>query len=150
MTPYEQGYLNTLKKLACEKVAGYWQNIVGFEDLDKFQKAREAALAAEIAARGTDFSSGQYDKYHGLRKSFIEDIGGEELGYTGKYVSVPEMVGTAAKEHFANQLTGEGYMSREDMLDRLEKTFGTHKQNPELWAKLQASTHPYFTSSQAF
>lgn len=47
--PYAQGIVSVLRGFGLEKTAGYWQNIVGFDDLDAFQQEREKALQAEKA-----------------------------------------------------------------------------------------------------
>jgi hypothetical protein len=61
MTPYERGYNITLRKLGCFcKTAGYWQNIVGFDDLDQFNKSRQEMLAAHAAESEYDKAENDY------------------------------------------------------------------------------------------
>jgi len=47
--PYAQGIASVLRGFGLDKTAGYWQNIVGFDDLDTFQQERQKALQAEKA-----------------------------------------------------------------------------------------------------
>jgi len=47
--PYAEGILSVLRGFGFDKTAGYWQNIVGFDDLDTFRQERQKALQAEKA-----------------------------------------------------------------------------------------------------
>ena len=220
MTPYDQGYNNTLRKLGCFcKTAGYWQNIVGFDDLDTFNKSRQAMLDAHAASDAYDQAESEHitsqlgekpdrklkpsywgrltgkgspgvnpewetyrDKEKELRQQYWKDnplpdypydlqkgtftpetLGGNELASFSKYFGHPEMVGFSPIEGMSGNPTGEGHLTKQQLLDYLE-TMGpdqkkgweplsegetAYSREVDLMDMLRNSPHQYFTSTEA-
>jgi len=192
-----------------EKAAGYFQNVVGFNDLNRFKKLRDKALAAEAAEDEAydaieqaqlkggwtrhPYDTPEYkaalplaqkiakkwwadnpDKdYDALRKQFTATaLSGKDIGVTGKYNSIPTLVGNQSKEWYADMPTGAGYLSKADILnhpdlqdERMAPYMDTAPpiKNKRLaaymaamprhelvsLAKIKASPYKYFTSTQA-
>lgn len=124
------------------KISGYWQNIVGFQDLPQFETLRSQLLNSE---KPFDFEQRKL-----LRKQLSPaNIKGEDFGYFGKYVSVPELIAAYATDPLSNRPTGTGYLPREAMLKRLKSV--ANYEDPDIikdiTQKIEASTYPYFTST---
>jgi len=134
-----------VKLSAMSKEAGYFQNIVGFDDLNKFKEQRAAMLEAEKGEWETDPI--RTKNYEDLIGSFQSNIGGKEMGYWDKNDGVPSMHGVSALEDLSGESTGEGYIARADILKRLEnKGLPTPQGTRDA---IMASKHPYFTSTEA-
>lgn len=141
---------NQIARQVIIKVAGYWQNVVGFSDLDNYNTLRDARLALNASEELPDNYREEAQKFN------PEALGGEDYGDAGKYVEVPEMVGSYQRAHMSGADTGGGYMGKDDLIDRLDSLlsrkplFRDRVMSPEytkLRQSIQDSPHPYFTST---
>lgn len=81
-------------------------------------------------------------------------FGGKNLGYLGKYVSVPGMVGFSGEEPLSGSPTGKGYLSREELLNELqglpsEGLDPAGMKQMDLLKAIQESPYSHFTSTEA-
>jgi len=129
---------------------------IGKRSVPKYPKTLNEKELQDHAARSGEWMSQYKEKNlppenalgHELKP---KDIGGEYLGWLGKYVSFPEMVANARRDSLGDQDTGSGYISKEDLLRNLEEIGGWDKPYEEgLLDKVKSAPYNYFTSTEAF
>jgi len=135
---------NAMFKLASgihiEKASGYFQNIVGFNNLKKFTKLRDNIREAE-------------DPWEAADTLTTEALGGTDFGYTGKYNEIPKLVARYREASMSGEPTGEGYLTKEEVLKHpyLAKSnlaLYNDEQLNTLLDRIRKSKHKYFTSTE--
>jgi len=164
-----------------------YQNVMGFDDLDKFKGLRTGLLEAEKTrdddwdammaqqeaaaprAEHATMSPEQREAYYSarrggvaqhkrdnprgwaaLRDSLESDLGGNYVDNLGLGTSVPEMQASTAMSDEAggspSAPTGEGYLSKEDLMKRLSQQ-GSGGASQVTRDAISSSPNRYFTSS---
>jgi len=200
------GKVAALQVFGLHKVAGYFQNIVGFdspEQLTKLRelgddyvadeqammaaykqqreywKARDAAQAASIGlSEPKKPPTGFWQRLFGKKTETTETpwrerlkewqqkyeadnpepevldahgrakaIGAEPLGWMGKYTVIPKLYPYGSEEPYSGASTGQGYLSKEELLKQLEDMSWAEHHTPDLLERVRKSPRKFFTTT---
>jgi hypothetical protein len=175
---FNLGISDILEKLSLTKLAGYFQNIVGFNDLKALEKLREAGVEYyedPVAMRAKNKAISDYEKqmlkgwkpkeedFSAWHKKYTMEhprpsdidlsgraklMGGQDLGWMGKYMEIPKLYPYGEKAPYSGRPTGEGYLTKEELLKQLQGFRGLPTRTEGLIEALQKSEYPYFTSTE--
>ena len=82
-------------------------------------------------------------------------LGGTDLGEMGKYMNIPGLNPYSSVDGYSGASTGKGYLSKQEVLDALEPwaqeghpESDYDKATREIYSKVKASPHKFFTSTE--
>jgi hypothetical protein len=145
------GKYAAIQLFGIDKSAGFFQNVVGFDDPEQVKSLREVGdslskIPSPWFVEGKP--SPEYAEYRARREAAKKAFKGTPYGWLGKYTEVPEMDPYSAKSIMSGSPTGSGHMSKDELLKYLESMKEFPTRTPGILEQLSKSPHKYFTSTE--